>query len=713
MSRAINAIVRANRAGPPENSIVLRVAAVGAVVVSIAACVAEGELNRPVAIASSVALIAGSVFSYRRRANPMSWLKLVLAVAALGGFFWFFLHISRHGGVTSIADVLGPLALLFTWIQLTHSFDTPSRRDLGFTLAGSATLMAVAAAQAVDTSFAFYVLVWGCCCLAGLMAMWGSMAGGSPVRVQTGVIALLGVVVASAVVVAVLPAPHASTTVIFPSDLAGDVPIATPNGLVGGANGQEPVHAATADGATRVGGFLGFAGPLNTAVRGTLSNQVVLRVRADKPTFWIAETFNHWTGQSWVPGPAPPGTVQWQAVKSGSPFYLPLSAGNVVRGSPDVQTFYLAAGGPNLVFHAATATTVWFPAQRLYVRDDTILASTSLGPGSVYTVASAVANPTKAELEAPAPRGVNSTLPAGVLAQSTQLPHPYPDVARLARSITAGKTTTYAKVLALEAWIGAHTRYTTDIPPLLPGQDTVHQFLFVSRRGYCEQISTSLAVMLRTLGIPAREATGYVPGPYNPITDLYDVEASDAHAWVQVWFPGWGWQSFDPTAQVPLANPSPADALAHDALGALGQLPLIPIGVVVLAAGALTVVLRRRRARPATWTQAISFELLEAARRVGVVAPDDATLSQLAERLDTVLGPAPPGELSATALATAAEEAAYGTVEVTDSNRSELIIAARRLRRRARRTAKHDVRPDPPPGPRPMTPRQPAGAGRP
>jgi len=111
---------------------------------------------------------------------------------------------------------------------------------------------------------------------------------------------------------------------------------------------------------------------------------------------------------------------------------------------------------------------VWFPAQRLYVRDDTILASTSLGPGSVYTVASAVANPTKAELEAPAPRGVNSTLPAGVLAQSTQLPHPYPDVARLARSITAGKTTTYAKVLALEAWIGAHTRYTTDIPPSSP-----------------------------------------------------------------------------------------------------------------------------------------------------------------------------------------------------------------------------------------------------
>ena len=91
------------------------------------------------------------------------------------------------------------------------------------------------------------------------------------------------------------------------------------------------------------------------------------------------------------------------------------------------------------------------------------------------------------------------------------------------------------------------------------------EFLFGNRRGYCEQISTSLTVMLRTLGVPAREATGYVPGPYNPLTDLYEVQAKDAHAWVQVWFPGYGWQSFDPTADVPLANPSPANGLAHDA----------------------------------------------------------------------------------------------------------------------------------------------------
>ena len=62
-----------------------------------------------------------------------------------------------------------------------------------------------------------------------------------------------------------------------------------------------------------------------------------------------------------------------------------------------------------------------------------------------------------------------------------------------------------------------------------------------------------------------------MPGPYNPITDLYDVEAKDAHAWVQVWFPGYGWQNFDPTADVPLANPTPGSVLATSIGARLGR----------------------------------------------------------------------------------------------------------------------------------------------
>jgi Transglutaminase-like superfamily/Domain of unknown function (DUF4129) len=75
----------------------------------------------------------------------------------------------------------------------------------------------------------------------------------------------------------------------------------------------------------------------------------------------------------------------------------------------------------------------------------------------------------------------------------------------------------------------------------------VEYFLFEQQRGYCEQFSSSLAVMARSQGIPARVATGYAPGEYNPFTGLYDVRASDAHAWVEVYFPQYGWTTFDPT----------------------------------------------------------------------------------------------------------------------------------------------------------------------
>ncbi len=77
--------------------------------------------------------------------------------------------------------------------------------------------------------------------------------------------------------------------------------------------------------------------------------------------------------------------------------------------------------------------------------------------------------------------------------------------------------------------------------------DTVEYFLFEQRRGYCEQFASSLAVMACSIGIPARVATGYVPGEYNPFTGLHEVRANDAHAWVEVYFPGYGWSTFDPT----------------------------------------------------------------------------------------------------------------------------------------------------------------------
>ena len=308
-----------------------------------------------------------------------------------------------------------------------------------------------------------------------------------------------------------------------------------------------------------------------------------------------------------------------------------------------------------------------------------------LGRGTIYTVESQVTTASPAELRQD-PAG---KLPPDQQHLYTELPHPYPAVAALAGSITAGDTTPYAKIESLIAWMGANTRYSTDIPPLPAGEDTVNEFLFGNRTGYCEQISTSLAVMLRTLGIPARETVGYVPGPYNPVTDLYDVQARDAHAWVQVWFPGYGWQSFDPTAVVPDANPSPGATALGDVGRALGRIPFVPLSVVLAVAVAVVATLRWRRRRPATWAEHIARRMERAGRRAGRIRGVGETIGEYGAALDDLSG-GPPGIWRR--LGEAVEASVYGGREPDYDAQRLMLAQARRSRVPRRRPVKSPER---------------------
>ena len=99
----------------------------------------------------------------------------------MAAFVWFFRQLTGQT-IYDVSTVENPLAVLFVWVQVAHAFDVPARRDLAFSLAGSATLMAVAAAQAIDLAFGVYVLVWLACGLAGLVAMWSSASDGGRLR---------------------------------------------------------------------------------------------------------------------------------------------------------------------------------------------------------------------------------------------------------------------------------------------------------------------------------------------------------------------------------------------------------------------------------------------------------------------------------------------------------------------------------------------------
>jgi transglutaminase-like putative cysteine protease len=682
-------VVQANRPGPPEHSVQFRVAATLAVVVAVAACWSQGELAPPMAAFAIVATVVGNVLSFWRRERPWAVVKPILAVCVIAGFVWFAVTVTHNANPGDIATVEQPLAALFAWVLATHAFDVPARRDVAYSLAGSAALMAVAAAQTVDLSLAGYVVAWVACGVWGLVAMWKSMAGARGAPWVSLLVAGVVVAVLTVGFVAVLPAPHVSTSLIFPSSSAGDAPVNSASGLSDGPS--LPAHAASPSGPTRVGGYLGFAKSLDTGARGALSDQVVMRVRASRPGYWVGQTYDYWDGQSWTQRDAPAKGKGVRQLSTGSPFTIPLTsdqAADLAPDTPDVQTFYLAVGGPNLVFHTDNAQRVYLESQHLFLTGDgTIVSSTSMGAGTVYTVVSGDNTGTAAELRQstvpPASGQAQGALTPDQVARYTQLPAIDPRVAALARQIAGGPVVpdqdphTYDKVEAIEAWMADHIHYSTDIPPLKPGQDAVSTFLFGTRIGYCEQISTATTVMLRSLGIPAREAVGYVPGSYNPITDLYQVEAKDAHAWVQVWFPGYGWQSFDPTADVPLANPSPGSVIAKSAANDLRHVPWIPLGVVAAAVVAVVVARRRRTSRPPTWAHRVAADLERAGARAGIDRRPDETLDAFCARLARA---APASQDALREAASTVERWAYGGMEPSAGEIADVTAFAHRFR---------------------------------
>ena len=91
--------------------------------------------------------------------------------------------------------------------------------------------------------------------------------------------------------------------------------------------------------------------------------------------------------------------------------------------------------------------------------------------------------------------------------------------------------------------------YYTLSPPLLAG-DTIDNFLFESRRGFCEHYAASFTILMRAAGVPTRIVTGYQGGEINPVDDFLVIRQRDAHAWTEVWIKGQGWIRIDPTAAV-------------------------------------------------------------------------------------------------------------------------------------------------------------------
>ena len=321
-------------------------------------------------------------------------------------------------------------------------------------------------------------------------------------------------------------------------------------------------------------------------------DEILLRVRSSRADVWRAITYDRWDGGRWhrsaaVRGFSAPGArfvpVPGQPLDAGElqtssqRVRVEAAYAEVAVGAPQVQYFELAGGA-----QAAA--------------DGTVGLVPPAGRGSTYEAHSMRAVATEAELRrrtpaAPVFGGARYVDVGGVSRRARAL----------AADITAGAPTAYDKVRALERWLDANVEVDDEAPPLDDGADPVDAVLFTRRVGSPERLATALAVLARTVGVPTRLAMGFLPGDRPLLGGDFVVRARHAHAWVEVPFPGLGWQRFDPTGRI--ARAEAADSFLERLKRFVARwwpvlLALVLGGLAVLVR---SLVLRRRRRLALPW----------------------------------------------------------------------------------------------------------------
>lgn len=149
-----------------------------------------------------------------------------------------------------------------------------------------------------------------------------------------------------------------------------------------------------------------------------------------------------------------------------------------------------------------------------------------------------------------APQALDATLPDEMRAETLELPgNDNPKTRAQAKRWRASVADDAAYVRLVLNWLHHEPFFYTLEPPTLSG-DRVDEFLFSTRKGFCEHYASSFAFLMRAAGIPARVVAGYQGGDLSPYGDYWQVRQLDAHAWTEVWLPGRGWTQVDPTASV-------------------------------------------------------------------------------------------------------------------------------------------------------------------
>jgi hypothetical protein len=417
-------------------------------------------------------------------------------------------------------------------------------------------------------------------------------------------------------------------------------------------------------------------------------NRVVLDVKAAQPDYWKAQNLDVFDGRAWAAqgtnfSGSPPAPVASARAKWTQSLQVTIEAMKT--------TTVIAAGTASQPAHVPEGVA---PG----ISPGTWIAGALLGPGASYTVTTYSPHPSGSQLAS-----AGAAYPAGALAgdMSIELPRtartignapevtflpfhaaraavtvvpgprakspsrliessPYAPAYTLARRLATSAVTPYAFVQSVMHHLSKGFTYDEHAPP---ARYPLISFLFGTKHGYCQQFAGAMALLLRMGGVPARVAVGFTPGNFDKATGEWQVSDIDAHAWVEAWFPRYGWVRFDPTPAIAPARGGKAGPLdkgailgggqansskTHDITGKQGSTTagrhpagsnhdalLVVLGLL-LAAGALALLRARRAGEPSG--EDLLSELERALRRCGRPIVDGVTLAALEHRFRSSSG---------------------------------------------------------------------------
>ncbi|WP_341524948.1 DUF3488 and DUF4129 domain-containing transglutaminase family protein [Nostoc sp. UHCC 0302] len=568
-----------------EDSISLRVLVLALVILGIVATDIAGETTFSIwAIPLSV---MGAIWSYYRRRDSNVPVKFCIAIGmlvALGAFFGRL--------VEELNDTRLGLAELLIQLQVLHSFDTPRRKNLGYSIVIGLILLGVAATLSQTLAFAPVLLLFLAIALPTLVLDYRSRLGLQPSKIKNEkskkknysilnykflIVNFLIIVGLGLAIFAVLPR--------FPGYQLRMFPVSSPIEIKGSFTGRTIINPGyvrkgNADnqgsgtgqnqtgqpGKIDNGFYYGFNSQINQNLRGEMKPKVVMRVRSQAEGFWRVLGFDRYTGKGWEVSRNEDVTTIRRSPWSYQIFLSPpWSTG---KTKEVVQTYTVVSDLPNLIPAMANAKEIYFPTPMLAVdKEGGLRSPVELSEDLTYTVISEVPYRDRTLLtQAPTnyPQHIKKfylQIPEEItqkVRQRTEEILANYNRERVAKSLKS-LDSPYEKTLYLAQYLKQNysiPENALELPYLSEKEDLVEAFLFKYKGGYPDHFSTVLTVMLRSIGIPARLVAGFSAGEFNPFTGMYVVRNTDAYAMTEVYFPKYGWFAFDPIPNHPLIPPS-------------------------------------------------------------------------------------------------------------------------------------------------------------